>query len=1249
MVLLARRRLSDEEVYQQRLDEADAEARELLTEDFTDKSFVRQLSPPTIARHNRVKALWRLFVKTCPQHALPEEIVDGVVIPEKSRTQEFLRFLGATIQGRFEKYAVKSTILNYIYTFFALFRQHAHFLIPREYKLSVLDYFYSAEFDKTSKLSTKKRAKPTANLIDVEILVRGVLEDKKYIRTNRARIDLIESSLISSLSSERPGAIVESACYRGTNEALVWQNYEFWIIPNPKNPYRPVVGAVVEIDLLKGKRDDEGMMKYFFILMEPSSHRHVDALMYAFVGAFKDEIFEDVETIEEVFFPTEPCTVAHKLRIKKSALKQPVFRKEVHDGNGWVTSETIAMPYFMAAAYLRALSLFLGFVRKSLSFGFSLWVTFYAFRRCSANNMNARLPDDERKRMMGQNPNSHVFFESYQARLAPIDLGAILAERLDSSDDNVRLMKAVCGMSKGRDPNAPTSLDLKDMNELLAEPDLVELREQRQKILARIKEEKTTLKTLDEASEEIAAQEAVIRALVTDARALAHDHNVIVCREKYARLREKRQAFIDEASMRQLKGIKPVERVPLAAAHHHNAPAPAQRAASTSTAVSDKENVNPNVPARPARVSRPKARDPMDDVLDVIYNFTLEADDNEDAGVVHFVNSVNALLSLPDRPSKLCYPGEAPTEDGRCPVCAKVCSAAIMNRGGKSIASHIHACLMDKLQSDVQAAVEKDFEPRKCDWAKCRQGTERVWDTRSEFIAHIETHAHSLHCSVNALEPRKTAPSCKFKDEAGEICGETHLDDVRLHFATAHGLGAEEEVDIKYCAMCAESFIDYDGDGSLWRQHCEEHYDVLFAPFETRIETSVDFDAHGVLFTPEVDDCIEYPNGEGFGGLRPEFHGHREQQVPLATEHCPLCVYDEDKPIEERMRQFERVQDFQLHLSRHRQEIVNANAPRQCPVPSCGLHEFDTAHEFLRHLVVFHRVPICGSTNHRLHRRLRLPKVEVEEGPGPALDLAHLFDQSDDGEVVQSKPSAKAKGKQRRIDDSDDDSDGESDDDGEGPAPSAKAKGKRKRTTDNSDEDAEDGYRPKRKRNSALVNSDDDEEDVPIVRPKRKLMKRSSAIVNSDDDEEDVPIVRPKRKHRALGDLKVNLVHRCEFHRKQFADIRDHIPEFCDQTRFKIRDPSVPRGQFGPWKNFKDWCASPEAGAYASPPAAADNEAGPSKKAHLQFDYKCHGCGKEFESINKHVSRIRSAGSKCKPAKYSIRQADGSFGPTISS
>ncbi|KAJ7803968.1 hypothetical protein B0H13DRAFT_2492325 [Mycena leptocephala] len=184
--------------FPKRLDEADAETQEMLTEDFTNKSFVRQLSPPTVAPHNRVKAFWRLFVKTCPQHALPEEIVDGIVIPEKSRTQEFLRFLGATIQGRCEKYAVKLTILGYIYTFFALFRQYAHFLIPREYKLFVLNYFYSAEFDKTSKLSMKKRAKPTANIIDVEILVRGVLEDKQHIGTNRARIDLIESSLISS-------------------------------------------------------------------------------------------------------------------------------------------------------------------------------------------------------------------------------------------------------------------------------------------------------------------------------------------------------------------------------------------------------------------------------------------------------------------------------------------------------------------------------------------------------------------------------------------------------------------------------------------------------------------------------------------------------------------------------------------------------------------------------------------------------------------------------------------------------------------------------------------------------------------------------------------------------------------------------------------------------------------------------------------------------------------------------------------
>jgi hypothetical protein len=283
-----------------------------------------------------------------------------------------------------------------------------------------MDYFNSEAYEKTSKLSTEKRIKATANIIDMEAIIRVILEDKKYYRTNRARIDSIYQALLTGLSSERPGAIVESNCYKYSNEALTWGDHAFWIIPNPKDPYRPHHGLVVNTTLLKGHREDDGFSKWFFIIMEPDNYRHVDALLYAFAGAFIDSIFQDITTPEEVFFPKHPCTVAHQLRIKESARKLPVFRKEVYnkEKRQWVTSDTLAMPYYMAANYFRKISMFIGFISKSNRFCWYpadlliVWLTFYCFRRCSANNMNARLPEDERRRMMGQNPNSNAFFAS---------------------------------------------------------------------------------------------------------------------------------------------------------------------------------------------------------------------------------------------------------------------------------------------------------------------------------------------------------------------------------------------------------------------------------------------------------------------------------------------------------------------------------------------------------------------------------------------------------------------------------------------------------------------------------------------------------------------------------------------------------------------------------------------------------------------------------------------------------------------
>jgi hypothetical protein len=84
-----------------------------------------------------------------------------------------------TLRGRLERFVVKKTIEGYIFKFFGLWRNYTFLPVPTVYQNHVMSYFYSEEFDETSKLSTKSRVKEVANIVDVEILVKGILEDKK--------------------------------------------------------------------------------------------------------------------------------------------------------------------------------------------------------------------------------------------------------------------------------------------------------------------------------------------------------------------------------------------------------------------------------------------------------------------------------------------------------------------------------------------------------------------------------------------------------------------------------------------------------------------------------------------------------------------------------------------------------------------------------------------------------------------------------------------------------------------------------------------------------------------------------------------------------------------------------------------------------------------------------------------------------------------------------------------------------------
>ncbi|KAF8192734.1 hypothetical protein K438DRAFT_855713 [Mycena galopus ATCC 62051] len=1140
-----------------------------MTVPLIDTVHYKILVRPTLVAHEHTRELWKQFATTHMQSAtLPIEIIPGSVIPPWDITKEFVRWLGIALQGRLGTFVTKKTVRRHIQIFFSLWRHYAFTVVPSEHRLHVWSFLASPEFQVIAQLTTQSRQKNTANFFDLEVIVKGILEDVKYFRTTRARLGMVFAVLVSALSSERPGAIVESNCYRSSNEALTWGNLQFWIIPNPKLPPFPLACLILTTTLLKGHRQDESFVKPFFVLPEPASHRHVDVMMYALAGALEDEIFEDVTTIEEIFCPAAVPTKAHCLRIKPSCVNLPVIRKEVFDNGRWTNSSKIAMPYHMAASYLRKTSLSLGFVESA---------TFYDFRRMAAMHLDAALGDNERRRLMGQNPGSDEFYKSYQSRLLQVDLGAIMADRLDANPDNAYAMKEVAGMSKGRDPAAPISLNSQERNELLADEELVDMRVEKAKLRERIQEIRW-LPALTDAEQEVGKQQ--IALLVTQIRNLDRKHGAIVSRETRALIREKRRKYHEGTSRRQLAGTASPQRLPLMSTKN----VPRELPPVQPSAAPGKEN-------RPPRGSASSLRppsDPMKDALDIICNFTVDTPGSvpaDEASVVaapaetvHFVNSVNALLGLPERPPKPCYPAQSLTPDGDCPFCDVEMTVQGTNAGGGNVATHVHACYSKEIRRMAQKSHDDAYNPTTCSWAKCKKGS-HVWQTRAEFCAHIDIHLDKLRYPLKGV-----VPTCKWKTvDDDEPCGATDCEDVEAHFATEHLLNICEDIKLDYCAICAEFFVDHEGDRSVWHDHCDEHYSTLFLPFETQVDAEVSFENHGVEFTPLDLNAVQFELGEGLGGARPEFHGDIQGQIPLSPCFCPMCVFDDQLPIEARMRQFFTNKEFQTHLKIHSEEKIAAAAEEKCPVPSCGTHRFEGAFEFLWHMVVYHRVPICGSTNHSAIRRLRLPTREDTDPPQDETDTMAV-------DPVDLAHAASA---------------------------------------------------PIRASTSA----------------------QTSAVASGSTD-----VVAAPRKKRKKGPRVLKL-HKCYEHRMQFVDIREHIPDQCSETRFKIRDPKYSRAAFGEFVDFAEWIktAPPRETSTATAGTTGNNvdddeddddedDQPLSKKPRVEaqvpeqvreYNFKCNACKKEFPDILKHFAALRKPSSKCQQRRFSERLPTGGFGAVM--
>ncbi|KAF8207279.1 hypothetical protein K438DRAFT_431447 [Mycena galopus ATCC 62051] len=995
MALLSKPILSKEQRLEQ-LRASNAAVDDMFKNGLDDTRHFKILAAPTIEAHDYVRGQWRDFVGYHDTD-LPSELEMGIAHISEGSIKMFILYLSGTIAGRLENFASRATIVSYLNTFFACLSRYAGQLTPRPVRDQLKAFVYSQEVLDATPLSTKMRPKPIATSQDLDAAISFVWSDTAIFPTTRGKAQFNAVNILCALTSQRPGAIIESSCYEDTNEAILWEDIEIIVIPNPKDPKRPHIVIGITFRLNKAQRGIDAHFRTVFILLEPLGGRHACFGTLILYMALQDAALRDVSHIDEILKPKFPPVRANPLVIAEACRKQPVFRAEVVEDGVYVVSPTKALKAGRHNDHLK---------KVFFALGYPINITTYGWRRGAGHTFNKILKETERRALMGHAGGSHVYEDSYQARTLTYNLGGLLHGR-ERNPEAEALAESATSMSVHADPDALTRLDVHDIAEMERDETLVEMRQRTQQYRARADALILQLKSLDPAAADHDEEHADLHGQLRTALITLREHSTkyvaIVTREKDALLKAKRKAFFDGSSLRQLTGTtrRPLvdvtrqsfvpRRIPVVrASGKENGGAPAMSVAdkdltapppsvadtdlvdgATPTSVADTDLVAP-APS----VADNDLIDPHAALVRVLYH-SQEEELAEDV-----MAAVTTYLGAPVRRFALCYPGECPTQDEKCPVCSIDCRRGSFNKKSGSVGEHIHKCFVEAQSKKAQEQADTAYIPRCCQWAGCEHAeSHTMFQTRAEFVTHLQYHLEHVDAC------------CEWKVN-GEECSEDWDDtdgDWDRHFAEAHSINASLEIEVQYCNICPEWHVDDLGHGLKWQSHLWDHYKVLFKRFESRADGEVDRVPIDVEFSPPCDNTVSYDNGSGFDGQLPEFHGHVVDRIPLVPMHCPFCIFDTSLDIQARMKQWTRNDNYYNHLQIHDQDVDEDK--NICPVPSCGKHEY-SRFDLETHLIAFHRVPLYSTKQNSILRRLNLPPPPSDPD-APAVDPAHLHDDMD--------------------------------------------------------------------------------------------------------------------------------------------------------------------------------------------------------------------------------------------------------------
>ncbi|CCM06682.1 uncharacterized protein FIBRA_08967 [Fibroporia radiculosa] len=540
-----------------------------------DKHHIKTLSRPAVRTHERIRKYWAEYVDTVEDGGLSRDIVIGAKRPPLEHCKGFVRWMSMSLKGAVNR---RSTFISvrsltmYAAVFLACWPRYANIFISKEYRYQVLSYI-NGDLIAAVSIPSAMRAKPIAETVDVTIVIDACWNDTTHFRTNRMRLQLIFGVDFISITAERSGGVVESSCYLGTNEALVYGDFEFWWVPRKDDPYHPLLVILGGIGKLKGGRQNEAMRREFFLFLQGLAQRAYCSSTLLYTLGIEDKIFMDVSSMAEIVTPKVPVTKPLKLRIHPDKKKLLIMRDEEYDQENkkWVISKTRALPYMRFTKHIRIMC---------LRAGFESHITPHCLRRGQANKVNLQVTEAERNLIMGHTPHSSVFHNAYASRTSTVDLASIFF-RESQDATRVKIMqicsvhsamacshnkaKTILSMSRNRDLNAPVELPFEERQKLLDEPELVEMLERRQMLLVQVAELEQTLGHGHD--EEI---ECEMCALEEEAAVVLRNYNTTIERETRVRLELVRAQYFDEASYRAINGITSARTTGMAAQKLHD-------------------------------------------------------------------------------------------------------------------------------------------------------------------------------------------------------------------------------------------------------------------------------------------------------------------------------------------------------------------------------------------------------------------------------------------------------------------------------------------------------------------------------------------------------------------------------------------------------------------------------------------------------------------------------------------------------